>query len=364
MGAHRNQAVKMLIEPNWSRPDIEWSYCWSGWCLMADQEQLKLLSQGAGAWNAWRSRHPEISPDLFEANLRRANLNRADLSEADLNRADLSRANLIGANLSRADLIGANLSRANLIAADLIGANLSEANLGRADLSGADLSGALLNKAILAETNLSKANIADCNVYGVFAWNVTLDEARQTDLIVTPRGEPLITVDNLGVAQFIYLLLSNEELREVIDTVTANAVLVLGRFTPERKAVLDRLREALRSRGYLPILFDCDKSAGRDLTETISTLAHLARFIIVDLTEARGIPHELQRIVPDLPSVPIQPFLASSDREYARLEDFKDYPWVLRPYRYKNQETLLENLEKKVIAPAEKRKGSRRSGAQ
>ena len=168
MGAHRNQAVKMLIEPNWSRPDIEWSYCWSGWCLMADQEQLKLLSQGAGAWNAWRSRHPEISPDLFEA---------------------------------------------NLIAADLIGANLSEA---------------LLNKAILAETNLSKANIADCDVYGVFAWNVTLDEPRQTNLIVTPRGEPIIIVDNLGVAQFIYLLLSNEELREVIDTVTANAVLVLG----------------------------------------------------------------------------------------------------------------------------------------
>jgi hypothetical protein len=323
---------------------------------MADQEQLKLLSQGVEAWNAWRARHPEISPDLFEANLRRANLNRADLSEADLNRADLGRANLIGANLSRADLIGANLGRANLIAADLLGADLSEANLGGADLSGADLSGALLNRAVLTETNLSKANIADCDVYGIFAWNVRLDEAKQTDLVITRRGEPTITVDNLGVAQFIQLLLSNEKLREVIETVTANAVLVLGRFTLERKAVLDRLREALRSHGYVPILFDFDKPASRDLTETISTLAHLARFIIADLTEAKGIRKELQRIVPDLPSVPVQPLLANSDREYAMLEDFKDHPWVLRPYRYKNQETLLTNLEKKVIAPAEQRR--------
>jgi hypothetical protein len=113
----------------------------------------------------------------------------------------------------------------------------------------------------------------------------------------------VITVDNLEVAQFIYLLLHNEKIREVIDTITSKVVLILGRFTPERKAVLDAMREELRRRNYLPILFDFEKPARRDLTETVSTLAHMARFIIADITEAKSIPQELQRIVLDLPSV-------------------------------------------------------------
>ena len=75
-------------------------------------------------------------------------------------------------------------------------------------------------------------------------------------MIITPRYEPEITVDNIEVAQFVYLLLHNEKIRDVIDTVTSKAVLILGRFTAERKAVLDALREELRKRDYLPILFD------------------------------------------------------------------------------------------------------------
>ena len=36
-------------------------------------------------------------------------------------------------------------------------------------------------------------------------------------------------------------------------------MLILGRFTEERKLVLDALREELRQRCYLPILFDFEK---------------------------------------------------------------------------------------------------------
>ena len=45
-------------------------------------------------------------------------------------------------------------------------------------------------------------------------------------------------MDDLEIAQFIYLLLNNQKIRHVIDTITSKIVLILGRFTPERKAVL------------------------------------------------------------------------------------------------------------------------------
>jgi len=78
---------------------------------------------------------------------------------------------------------------------------------------------------------------------------VHLEGAQQHNLVITLSDEPTITVDNLKVAQFIYLLLENKEIRDVIDTVAKKAVLILGRFTPERKLVLDALRETLRTYG-------------------------------------------------------------------------------------------------------------------
>ena len=83
------------------------------------------------------------------------------------------------------------------------------------------------------------ADLTGCRVYGISAWDLKLDGAEQKNLIITPHGEPEITVDNLEVAQFIYLLLNNEKIRHVIDTITSKVVLILGRFTEERKAVLD-----------------------------------------------------------------------------------------------------------------------------
>jgi hypothetical protein len=162
-------------------------------------------------------------------------------------------------------------------------------------------------------------------------------------------------VDKLEVAQFIYLLLNNEKIRDVIDTVTSKVVLILGRFTPKRKAVLNKIREELRKRDYLPVLFDFQKPGSRSLTETVSTLAHMARFVVADITDASSIPQELQRIVPDLPSVPVQPLLLASKPEYGMFESFRPYPWVLKPFYYENQKALEAGLDKKVIAPAEVR---------
>jgi uncharacterized protein YjbI with pentapeptide repeats len=340
---------------------------------MANQEHLDILKQGVEAWNQWREKHPHIQPDLYkanlsgadlrganfrEANLYRAHLERVQLTEANLRGAHLIKTHLRKAHLSRAYLSRAELYRADLSGAYLIEASLREAHLSGANLSGAHLSGADLSRATLVETNLANATLTNCLIYGIAAWNVELKGARQDNLIITPPEEPTITVDNLKVAQFIYLLLNNAEIREVIDTVARKAVLILGRFTPERKAVLDALKDALRTYGYAPILFDFDKPSSQDLTETISTLAHLSRFIIADLTEPSSIPYELREIVPNR-MVPVQPLFKPTEtakQEFALFHDLrKRFHWVLPTHEYHELADLLTSLQAKVIEPAEQK---------
>ena len=212
-----------------------------------------------------------------------------------LSEADLSDANLFGANLSDANLLKTDLHRANLSGAHLIGANFSSANLRQANLSSANLmranlSGVNLAGAAFIETNAEDAVLTGCRVYGVSAWNMKLEGTKQNDLVITRHDEPKVTVDNIEVAQFVYLLLHNEKIRDVIDTVGKKGVLVLGRFTEGRIVVLERLREELRKRGYLPIVFDFDKPETKDFTETVRLLAGLSKFVIADLT-SRSPPH-------------------------------------------------------------------------
>jgi uncharacterized protein YjbI with pentapeptide repeats len=292
--------------------------------------------------------------NLTKANLLGANLSGAVSIDADLTRANLTEANLLGANLSGAVSIDADLTRANLTEADLSGAYLAGANLGRADFTSANLSGANLAEANLVQADLTDADLTGCRVYGVSAWNLKLERAKQQNLVITRNDEPEITVDNIEVAQFIYLMLNNQKVRDVIDTITSKAVLILGRFTDKRKAVLDALRDELRKCDYLPILFDFAVPATRDITETVSLLARMARFIIADLTDPSSIPQELQAIVPHL-AVPVQPLLEGSSRPYAMFKDYRKYDWVLPVCRYEGLETLLATLKEKVIDPAEEK---------
>jgi uncharacterized protein YjbI with pentapeptide repeats len=290
--------------------------------------------------------------NLCRANLGNAHLNRADLSGADLSEANLEKAFLTRANFSWAILARADLSDASARDANLMGAMLREAYLGRSDLRGADLSHADLSCVGLVDADITGADLTGCRVYGVSAWDLKRKGAKQQDLIITKENDPEITVDNIEVAQFIYLMLNNEKVRDVINTITSKAVLILGRFTAERKAVLDALREELRKRDYLPILFDFNVPATRDITETVSLLARMARFIIADLTNPSSVPKELEAIVPQL-AVPVQPLLEGASRPYAMFKDYWKYDWVLPVYRYEGLEPLLATIAEKVIAPAE-----------
>jgi uncharacterized protein YjbI with pentapeptide repeats len=267
--------------------------------------------------------------------------------------AKLIRANLKGARLTRAHLSRALLLNADLRAADLSGADLTGADLGEANLVGANLTGADLTRAGLVETNLEGANLTACSVHGISAWNVKLEGAIQSNLVITPPNESPIEVDNLEVAQFIYLLLNNQKLRCVIDTITSKVVLILGRFTPDRIVVLEAIREELRTRNYLPVLFDFEKPSSQTTVETISTLAHMARFVIADLTDAKSVLQELQAVVPLSPSVVVQPLLLASQEEPGMFDFIRKFPWVLDTHRYADQTRLLAELKEEVIGPAE-----------
>ena len=188
---------------------------------MANEEHVAILKQSVDAWNAWRKENPDIRPDLRGAILSGANLREADLSGANLREADLSGANLVGAIV-----VSANLSEANLSGADHHGANLSGASFYMANLSGADLRGANLYGTTLVDTNLAGADFTGCYIYGVSAWNLKLERAKQHNLVITPANEPEVIVDDLEVAQFIYLLLDSEKIRNVITTVTRRGVLL------------------------------------------------------------------------------------------------------------------------------------------
>lgn len=384
---------------------------------MANPEQLAILRQGVDVWNKWREENPDVKIDLSDADLgksslsgvnlsqvrlRRANLFRADLRRANLCKANLGKANLFeanlmdadlrkaslrdanlghanfvganlfeaslreaelrksdlsNANLAEADLFGAKISLANLGCADLSGANLMCANLDQADLSGANLSRADLTRATLVSTRIDAAKISGSTVYGINVWDLEGEFKEQEDLIVTRKEQPIVTVDNIKVAQFIYLILNNEEIRNVINLLSSKSVLILGRFSiPERKAILNALRSNLREYDLLPMVFDFDRPTDKDFTETIKTLAGLCYFVIADITNPKSSPLELQATVPDY-QIPFVPIIQEDESPFAMMVDLqKKYNWVLDTIRYDSQETLMRVLKPLIIDPAMKKR--------
>jgi len=317
--------------------------------------------------------------DLKRANLIGAQLIGASLEEVDLRGANMTGANLLGANLRKAKLsetklISANFStmmtnlyrspfvhgglfnfperRCDLEDADLTGADLTMANLTDARLAGATLVGADLSKAVLVGTDFRGADVSCCRVHGVSAWDLKLDQTtRQFDLVITPRNESNVTVDDLEVAQFVYLMLSSDKIRNALTTIGEKGVLILGRFTPERKKVLDAIRQKLRQLDFVTMMFDFERVDDRSFTETIKTLAGMSKFIIADVTNPKSAPLEMQATVPDY-MVPFVPIIEAGEKPFSMLVDLQQREWVTAVKEYRDIENLIDKLESRVVRPA------------
>jgi hypothetical protein len=197
-------------------------------------------------------------------------------------------------------------------------------------------------------------------VFGLAAWGVKGEKSNQKNLIITKDSEPIITVDGLRVANLLYIMLQGDQIGEVIDAVSNKAVLILGRFNNERLLVLKAVSDALRAHNYIPILVDFEKPASRNIMETVSTIAHMSRFIIADLTEANAVAGELRHIINSLiiPIAPIyQPYIDDYGKqisfEWSMFWDLSDHSHVLPICDFSNLQYLIDNFETKIILPAE-----------
>lgn len=141
---------------------------------MAKDDHLDRLRQGVKGWNAWRSRNPNIQPDLRSANLIGVDLMNADLAGATLVGANLNRGQLSWANLYRADLRGADLAGALARGVNFCRADLRETDLSEANLDDATLLGSALSQADLSGASLSRAKGPLANLAGVQLSGATL----------------------------------------------------------------------------------------------------------------------------------------------------------------------------------------------
>ncbi len=347
-----------LSYANLSKADLSNSKLWQVNLYNANCKGTKLCSAilSHGNLSYANFSYADLShATLFSVKLTHSILLNADLSHANLIGAGLGDTKFMNANLSHADLSGASLG-ANLLNADLSHANLSRAyltvaNLSNTNLTGANLKDATLRRALLIETNVTDAVFTGCAVYGISVWNLQGKAKDESNLCIRSNElEPIITVDDLEVAQFIYVLTKHEKLRNVIDTITSKVVLILGRFSGDRKPALDAMASFFRQKDYVPVIFDFQKPDSQSFLGTIETLARMARFVVADFTDAKMVDAEVVAIAGAGP--PILPVLLASSEETdnATLISLrKTYRTILETCLYEDTEHLLASLEENVI---------------
>ncbi len=339
------------------------------------------LSRADLAWVSFKH------SDLSEANLQQANLCRVDFGFAKLYRADLSGARLLNLNLPgpareqhggrgarrvTAGFRHADLGAAKLIGADLYGANFTHAQLSFADLRSANLrmagflgaqmtlsdlrqaqlTQADLRQSLMVGTRLEGADLSGADVHGIAAWDLITDGATKQKGLIISLGKSRATVDDLELAQFLYLIHDNAKIRNVLDAVIRKVVLILGRFTKDRLAVLKAIADRLRALEYLPVIFDFEPSPEKNVLDTVKILAHLSRFVIMDFTDAKFVPAEAAAL--ENINVVIQPIIQIGHELASIRGVLADSDRTLDPYVYHDLDDLLPTLQHRLVPDAKK----------
>ena len=291
-------------------------------------------------YSYYKSRAIQLTMEVGAANLSKASFISSEIEKCSFRGALLSESSFDEATITKCDFFMAFLFRASFY-----DSKLSDTNFTYSDLS----------ESKFIESTFSKVDLSNSRIYGLSVWDSTFDAlCNQENLVINAMSDSEITVDSIEIAQFIYLIINNSKIRSVIDTLTSKVVLILGRFQDERKEVLNKIKVKLRALNYLPILFDFEKPESRDYIETISTLAHLSRFIIADFSDSKIVLEEVPHIAKNI-SVPIQPIILSSQTIPITLQNLQKFPWVLDTFTYSSYYDIEAEISEKIIKPLEQK---------
>lgn len=330
------------------------------------QEDYEILIQGKTVWNNWMETnwknlptievqtdkpliHHKVSPFSFS----RADLSKIDLTEFksfygyNFYKVNFSNTNLKGikfkncyfrkANFRNANLqdvkfenctcemtyfIQSNLMRSFFVHTNLSGAKFGNANLYKSNFIDSQLLGCSLMWANIIETKFKDSNLSNSRIYGASIWNTTFENTKQSNIIITKQDEVCISVDNLEIAQFLYLITSNKKIKSIIETLSSKIVLLLGRFTSARKEILDKLKIELSKQQYIPIIFDFQKPINKDFIESVLIIAQLSKFIIADFSDPKIILEEVPAIVRNTSTV-VLPILKIGEQEPETLNNLR-----------------------------------------
>jgi uncharacterized protein YjbI with pentapeptide repeats len=289
---------------------------------MDDQAAVMIL-RGPSVWNAWREENPGALNFAYphwydspgEGGIQVKGRNRLDFRGMDLSNAYIGGAFAEGLDLSGATLIDSHLEEGDFSRANFSGAFLENTRLNKTILTDAQFTGATivncnLNRVNLVGASFDVAEIRETVVYGIAAWDLkTTDDMKQSKLVVErtyslyteliAQGQLPLTVDDIELAQFVYYLTNHRKMRDAINILSDKGVLLLGRFSGGGLERLDTIREHLRKKGYLSMVFDFERPSSLSLTETVVTMAGLSKFVVVDIS-GPSVPAELQAIVAQL----------------------------------------------------------------
>jgi hypothetical protein len=243
-------------------------------------------------------------------------------------------------------------------------AELAEADLTQARFDGADFRRASLENAIIDRTSFQGTNLRGAGVWGAFIRQVQTDaktDQRSLNVDVhvvwerrTGKIIEFTEADDIRLAQFHDIIAEHGSVANLISASSKRVVLILGRFLPKRKRVLDRLAEALRNRGKVPVIFDFPGPTDREVSDTVRFIAGMSQFVVVDLTKASSVPLELQATIPDL-MVPVVPIIETGNAIFAMFSDLqRRYSWILTPVSYKNADQLVRYVDEAIIMRAER----------
>ena len=342
-------------------------------------DYIALLKSGTDRWNVERKSNPTIRPVMRDVNFVEEfggpdfydlpEFAGVDFSNSDMNMASLRNCmfydcNFDDAHLTYTDLVDAHFvkctfRRTCMRVAAIGDAEFKDCIFEESDMSycsaeetsfeGSTFLKTKMEHMSLVRTDFTDTKLDECYLYGISSWDLNLQNSVQKNLVITPDEMPTVTVDNIELAQFLYLMINNVRLRDVIKTITSKVVLILGNFSVLRKEKLDQIREILRTQDVIPVMFDFEKPSTRNLTETVLTLASMSKYVIADLSSPRSVPHELANIARQLPSIRFYPIIVAGEAPYGMFADYAPYTWIrpIKEYTEDDIETVIKEIVSK-----------------